>query len=41
MLSRIAESLFWIGHPTSKRWTRADVTTPPSVLLKLLTEAAQ
>jgi protein SCO1/2 len=34
-------SLFWIGHPISKRWTRADVTTPPSVLLKLLTEATQ
>ena len=34
-------SLFWIGHPTSNRWTRADVTTPPSVLLNLLTEEAQ
>ncbi|MDW5316782.1 SCO family protein [Rhizobium sp. PL01] len=32
-------SLFWIGHPASKRWTRADVTTEPSILLKLLTEA--
>lgn len=34
-------SLFWIGHPASKRWTRADVTTAPSVLLKLLTEATE